>query len=310
MSAQIYAQDKLHKRLDCDLELVPCPRCQWVNERAVAYFRQRKFRRVPALAQSLFVLGGIAFVILSGVTDESRLLSSGSIQHAIEWSVIFPMMAILLFPVRSLLRRRIDPNRRSSLPPGTPPAMLLVRDQMGTPRLQIIEACAGPQSARDEDPIFRAGQLLFPEVCCLCLRETTSKYRKILKLNRNSSALPVPLCRDCKRLFTLPWRLTAVASVAGSYAIGMLAFTIPNFDQTSHSIIALAIGFPLAVYGLFVIPDRVVRPYRYRFVDRYRGVTKFASKNSAYTQLLLEQAREQERAAGLREMLGKHHNRD
>jgi hypothetical protein len=50
------------------------------------------------------------------------------------------------------------------------------------------------------------------------------------------------------------------------------------------------IAFFAGAIALFVVPERLCRPYGFGYIDRDRGVMKFASKNGEYTQAMIEQA--------------------
>ena len=50
------ARKDLARRLERESEMVPCPKCQWVNEDLIARYRRRKYR--PLAWITLAILSG------------------------------------------------------------------------------------------------------------------------------------------------------------------------------------------------------------------------------------------------------------
>src|SRR5271154_6989701 len=57
------AQD-LNQRLNQEAELVPCPKCHWVNQDLVDRYRHRKYRRAPLVIGIIMVVGFVASMIV------------------------------------------------------------------------------------------------------------------------------------------------------------------------------------------------------------------------------------------------------
>jgi hypothetical protein len=58
-TAEERAQRDLGKRLEHDAELVPCPKCAWINEELVSRYRRGRYRGWTKFAASIFLLGTV-----------------------------------------------------------------------------------------------------------------------------------------------------------------------------------------------------------------------------------------------------------
>lgn len=291
------ARGNLVHRLDREAELVPCPHCHWISESLVSFARRRKYRFAWVISLVLLIAAGLAFFIVSTVAESNPRTPSND-PTILAWEVAggFVAGAIAVFPIRSWLRSRINPNRNfpdpPSVAPGTPPAMLAVEDQSGDLRLDLVDIEYLSNWTSDKWAILRPGQLVFPPICCFCMNSTSEVYKPLLKVNEKSDGLPVPFCTACKRTFRPIWLLAALLTVAGACALGAAAFYIPGIDETGHWIVGTAIAFFGGLIGVFVVPNRLCRPFRHGMIDVDRGIMKFAARNEQFTQLLREQARE------------------
>ncbi len=119
------AQKDLQRRMSSESELVPCPKCNWINEELVAGFRRGSYRKLGESAAALGVFGVILTVILGFV-----VASVGP--RGITWMLLIPVGVLSLsggmFLWRHWARGRIQPNQDHPLPPklpvGSPPALL------------------------------------------------------------------------------------------------------------------------------------------------------------------------------------------
>jgi len=299
LRAQKAAERDVAKRLDREVELVPCPRCHWVNQKLVSLAGRRKYRGAVVLAIVLLALGGIAYPLVANVAEgNSRTRSNEPTILAGKVSAGFVVAAVAVLLIRSLLRRRMNPNRHfpqpPTIPPGTPSAMVPANDS-GTPsHLALVNVHYDCGIDENRWAILRSGQFVFPNVCCLCMNETTSVYSARLRMNEQRE-LPVPFCKQCKRTFRPIWWFAALLIVVGSAALGgAAAIAIPGIDETGRWIVAAIVMFFGSIIGLYTIPNRVCRPYRFSTIDQDRGVIRFAFKNEEFTRLLNDQARESE----------------
>lgn len=291
------AQRDLTKRLNEEAELVPCPKCNWVNQDLIDRYRRRQYRRAPLLIVIIVVAGFIAAPILAtGLTEvfgyNSRLPSV---------AMLTLMTVCLLSPAwvllgRQHLQRRIDPNltypRQPNVPLGTPPALVETRDpQSGEMVLVPFAARKGERRGICEWATFRPGQVQLPPVCCICLSPASTFYQSPLKVDETSE-VEVPLCQSCSDGLSRRWWLALVAVGAVSLALaGGLALAVPGIDAIGRWSLFGITGFFGGLVGGVVIASRVCRPYRMAVVDADRGIVKFSARNPAYTAMLVEQIR-------------------
>ncbi len=301
--AESAAKRNLTERLDQEAELVPCPKCHWVNQDLVDRYRRRLYRGAPLLIVIIVIAGFVAAPILAaGLTEafgyNSRLPSI---------VMLGVMVVCLLSPAwvllgRRQLRRRIDPNitypRRPTVPPGTPPALVEERDpQTGDSCMVPVAASNDDRMARSKWAMFRPGQVQLPGVCCMCLSPAPTVYRSPLKVNDNSD-VEVPLCEPCSAQLRRRWWLVAATVGAACVAVSAAcAASFPHGDTVGRWGLFGIIGFFGALIGGVVIASRVCRPYRMKVVDADRGIVKFAASNPAYTAMLVEQVRASDRLA-------------
>ena len=291
------AEQDLSKRLDREAEMVPCPKCHWVNSDLVQRYRRRQYRRAPLLIVILGVAGFVAAPLiatgLSEVVGYNSRVPSFAMMAVLAVCLLSPAWVLL---VRRALRQRIDPNatfpRRPSVPPGTPPALVEQPDP------QTGEIVLMPVPSRDDDrtedrewATFRPGHVRLPPVCCMCLSAATTTYRSPLKTNEHSE-VEVPLCESCSAELSRRWWLAVFVVAVIAFALsGVLALSIPGGDAVGRWILFSLVGFFGALVGGVVIAGRACRPYRIRVVDADRGIVKFAASNPGYTAMLIEQVR-------------------
>ena len=78
LSADKQARDNLNRRLAEEAELVPCPKCQWINDELVLAYRQGRYRGWTMLAGGLGLVGtlismiGAWFVSIGPAADSCR----------------------------------------------------------------------------------------------------------------------------------------------------------------------------------------------------------------------------------------------
>ena len=139
------AARNLRRRLDRGAELVPCPRCRWVNQALVDAHRADVQRGLIGAAAVLSVV----LLMAAGLVWEAWIEADRRPGEAIPVATaLFPaalaVAGVVAVPAawwgRRLARRRIDPNRRHphgrpDVPPGTPHALVEhVDPSTGRPR--------------------------------------------------------------------------------------------------------------------------------------------------------------------------------
>ncbi len=297
-SAQASAQWYLDRRLAHEVELVPCPKCGWVNADMVKTYRKRKYRYLPLLAVVIVVVGFFVALFLGAAL--ARVFGANS---DLPWVtrlivLIFCLASpIWIFPFRFWLRRRIDPNRtypqRPAVPLGTPPAQI-ERTDPHTGKTHLA-----PVPNRYENPdllagwaVFRPSQVVFPRVCCCCMAPASTEYSPPFKVNKGSN-VPVPLCGPCaSRIRRRWWPVALAVAVVLIALVALLARGIPGIDHTGQWIVFGVVSLFAVPFGVAVLPDLICRPYRRRVVDADRGIVRFRATNRAFTGLLMDQVRQ------------------
>jgi hypothetical protein len=282
------AQKDLAKRLEGEAELVPCPKCQWVNEDAIARYRRRKYRHATRFATGIVVAG---LVLAWGeLYIDGRPFPSAPMQVMLAACLLSAAAVLVL---RQWRPRRIDPNRSLAdspiLPPGTPPALVERLDsRSGQSHLEPIVGKPKEAAHTSDWVVLRADQDTFPSVCCMCLGDATTWYDSPFKVNQYSE-IAVPLCESCSSQLRKRWWGVAVFTACLTLVVAALAaLAIPGPDALGRWMIILLFGPLASLIVATVVPNIICRPYRFSAVDADRGVARFAAKNPAYNTLLAE----------------------
>jgi hypothetical protein len=295
--ANAAAAKDLQRRLNRDAELVPCPKCNWVNESLLTRYRRTQYQFHPALMVAL----SAAFIILICLVLAREQTKRRHWQEA----MTVPGIALIAAPIdliailltaRSLLRQRINPNvtypRPPELPLATPPALVLCSDPTtGLYELEPARQVAPPRGIDVKWLLLRPEQFRFPKVCASCLGSASTIYSSPFKV-RQGSELSVPLCSECYTRIQIRWWLWAFTVAAMAIFIaGIAARSLPGIDLFGRWFLFSFVAFFAGAFGVASVPGRICRPYRLRVVDARRGILKFAAANPAYTAFLAEHIR-------------------
>ena len=299
------AERDLDRRLAGEAEMVPCPKCNWVNADLVDRYRRRLYRGAPLLIGLLIGVGFAGSLLLGvGLAEsfgyDSRL--PGLVTAG--WLALFLSSPVWVLLLRGVLRRRAaDPNASfpapPRLPPGTPPALIQPRNaHTGKARLVPVlrEEPAAQTGGGDagEWAVYRPGQVRFPNLCCVCLKPGRTTWAAPFKVNDDSD-FDAPLCHGCDSDLRRRWWTLAPLAVAGAAAIAMslwlLAYAlIPAMDSPGRWGLSAIVMLFASLFGVAIVPSMLCRPYRLKVVDSDRGIVSFRAKNAGYTRLLIEQA--------------------
>ena len=211
--AQAQSERDMQRRLALEADLVPCPKCNWINDELVRGYRLGRYRGVGKAAFAL----GLAGSILSLVVAWFIAIGSPMDRWLLPYLLVggpggFVSLAITMILLRSRLRRRIRPNARFPqkplLPPGSPPALVL---DEATQRLRI----ATPPATVDGILDFQFGRQKLPNLCCGCLHPASSVYGYPIRATRLVS-FRVPLCSECtSRIKRANGYLSSIAAAVG-----------------------------------------------------------------------------------------------
>ncbi len=172
--AEQRAAKELERALDRGRELVPCPKCSWINEDLVQGYRRTRYRLWGRVA--FYILGTAILLALTLVP----LLAFGD-PDALPIVALILLGIVLLsggtLGIQMWLRGRINPNRNypdaPELLPGTPPALL--QDPISG------EIKAASNGRIGVAPVgewcdFQLGRHQLPPVCCVCLNEASEGH--------------------------------------------------------------------------------------------------------------------------------------
>jgi len=276
------AQRSLAKRLSREAELVPCPKCRWINDDLIKGYRRSVWPRV-GMPIYILVVAGVLFLIMS--TD----VSVSGRRWVLTAAILFLLAPVGILGSRFLLRRSINPNaafpRPPVVPPGTPPALIEKHGSNGAVLVPVPNEDALASRGR---AVFRVGQIKFPEMCCVCLEEATTSYGSPFKINHRSG-FPAPLCDKCSAKAKVKWWLTAPAIflIAAASCLGLCQL-IPGIDPGGAWAIGAIVGLFASLYAVAILPELVSRPLGYGKVDRSRGVCWFSARNPTYTEMVID----------------------
>jgi hypothetical protein len=283
--AEDMAHARLAKRLESQVELVPCPHCNWVNSDVVKKYRKGTYGWVPMVGLLILFVSLFLATIAGGKRGPSPLA----------WAILgigFTSPAWLCL-IRVYLRGKLNPNstypNTPSLPPGTPVAWVQTQDADGATHLT---PCPRPEtdSSLEEGLVYCAGQIDWPSVCCVCLAPSTTTYAPVWTFDRGREPA-VPLCQTCALSVRKGWWKSAYL-IVGAFIIpgALLSMIVATCTPgTSVWIVPLWIAGLGAFIAVGTLTSRFSRPFRYRMLNKERGLVRFVSANDGFNRLLVEQ---------------------
>lgn len=282
-SANQKAQKDLDRRMATEADLVPCPKCNWVNDELVTGFRRANYRKLGEAARLVAAAGVIIGFIVG-------LAVGISAPGELPYVLILPAGCLLfawgLLVLRKWLRSRIRPNENHPFPPTLPPGSprALLRD----PESGVLMPAAGSRLSLEPGQDwcdFPIGRRL-PGLCCGCLQPTRSDIGDRLRVTA-TIWLTVPRCSDCeksaKQRTRKQWWNGCMASVA---ATGLIVIPV-NLDWAEFAVASAGL---LAVFLLVtaLVVRRLTAPARVAGGDRSRGVARLRFRNPDYARAVAE----------------------
>lgn len=294
--AERAADKDLAKRLAREAELVPCPKCNWINEEAIAAYRATLYHRLPLIGGIVTVAGIIAGPIIGMLLLD---LFGNHSRFALAIGQVLMLASLLALPaaflLRRQLRRRFDPNstypRRPDLPPGTPIAFVPQVDPKTGERQLVPAPRPAGIAASTEEPsvIFQSGHLTLPPVCCCCLQPATDTFSVPIKVNSANEELPVPLCSGCAATIRRKWwTLVLLLPPLVAAICGVIVALIPGGDTAGRWGVFGIFTFFGSLFAVAILPRRLVRPYSLQVVDANRTVFRLRAANPDYTKLIAQ----------------------
>jgi hypothetical protein len=294
-SAEEQSRRDLENRLKSEAELVPCPKCNWINDELVDGYRCGNYRGFSKAALFGGVLGVAITLVFCWAMSSPR--GPQSDRNAAPYFLLGGLIltasyASGLMLVQTLLRRRIRPNRDfprpPTLPPGTPPA--LIKDPSSG---ALIPAMPVDLMKNDGWIDFQIGRHLFPLLCCECLKPATTQHAIAIPLNE-SLKIEIPRCSSCA---TRPQSTGGRGGWILFGAIGLLAggmaFSIWKFDAAVTCAINAALltlfFAAVALMAYFLKGEPMHGPIESGVVDVSRGVVRLRFRNPEYGILVAKQ---------------------
>jgi hypothetical protein len=281
-SATERAQRDMEKRLADEAEIVPCPKCQWVNEDLISGYRRGRYRALTMLALGILLLGtcitliGAWFLSIGPQADRSGVPSL-----LIGGPVISITLAGSIILLRNLLRNRIQPNRDYPLSPKVPhgsPAPLILNPSTG--ELELAFATIEPDGGDGVWMDFQIGRSVFPSVCCGCLADVApgSGYSRPVY---PGVALVIPLCKSCTSRWKRRGWMGALLALLLVLAVVLPVLYILKLDEV---IFWLAVGGVVLIIPMIgaTIAGSLDAPFRVKSIDSSRGVVKLWFRNASF----------------------------
>ncbi len=291
-AAEKQAEKDLERRLKTEMELVPCPKCYWVNEELVQGYRRGRYRELGKAAVAFAIIGlCCALPIIWLYVDNPAVAGPPSILFAVLCG-FFELAALSLYWLRNFLRSRIRPNLRYPDPPALPP---------GIPTAFVVD----PESnelvpATSERPegeftngwqAFRIGHDDLPTECCVCLGESEAGCGHTVQLTP-SLQLEVPRCVPCYGLARFQyWRNYLMAFLAGLVLIGIVMLFTSGFHEPEVWIVLVG-GVVLDLGLSAFIASRTTAPVKTRGLDIPRGTFQLLFRNAQYGEAVAKHLRD------------------
>lgn len=282
ISSKEQSAQELQARLIEEAELVPCPRCQWINEALVEGYRLSRYRWALPLGAGIAFFGTVAALIAVSFLQLGPPADRGAVPYVL---IIGPAVSVviggLIVLVRNFLRSRIQPNHSFPAPPklpaGVPPA-LLVHEATQTLHPVVCHEVSATGECEWFD--FQIGRHRLPKCCSHCLNEASDKHVWTHPITV-AVQLSVPRCADCKRrsrgVYLRAWCLAFPVSLA----IGIGLLLIARLNDDFFWILAGCWVLICLAAAAFYASARSA-PVSLRIVDRSRGILRLKFRNPGY----------------------------
>jgi hypothetical protein len=278
------AQKDLDRRLASEAELVPCPKCNWINEELIAGYRRGSYYKLGYAARLIAVFGVVIGVVIEAILG---VLEPGLLVYFL----LVPASVFLLsggvLVLRQWLRGRIQPNADHplppKLPPGSPPA-LLKDPESG--QLVLAKPLQPPVDASQDWCDFQVGRHRWPALCCGCLQPTTLDRGHPMKVT-TTMRLVIPRCADCATATRHHFRrLLWNGTIVGVGVTALIVLPL-NLDWLMFGLASVGLLILAIVVTVFVARD-MTAPARIAGGDRSRGVVRLRFRNGEYARAVAE----------------------
>jgi hypothetical protein len=282
-SATIGARRDLDKRLNDEAELVPCPKCHWINDHLIAGYRRGCYRGAARNAAAIGFLGACVTLTTAWAWTLGLTRDRDSLISIITWGMTISIsIPIAILSLRHFLRQRTQPNRDYPVHPKLP---------IGTSSALIPEPATGQLKAAGQPTKkwgdasgnlmdYRVGRSTLPPLCCDCLARDPgcSVYRYPFGAG---TEIMIPLCKRCAKHWT--WRkcLGAVVTIAAAVAFGVPILLALRLDEIFFWFAIFVLFALLPIVGA-MIAGRWTAPVRVKSTVFSRGVARLWFRNGDY----------------------------
>jgi hypothetical protein len=288
-SAQEQSQRDLGQRLVLEAELVPCPKCNWINDELVQGYRLGRYRGVDTFAPAVGIVGAAGALICAWFISIGPAADRPALPYFLFGGpTLFIFLAAGMILLQNWMRSRIQPNRdfplTPRLPPGSPPALLR---EPSSGVLMPAKPGHSRVSVASDWHDFQIGRHELPLLCCGCLRSPTPEHGYKCQLTATME-LEIPRCEDCagdaRRAYRRIWWSTAVLGQLGAGAI-VAALRLESFAFWLILGGSVLISLALASF----VSSMATAPVKVAGGDRARGVVRLRFRNTDYGQVVAKQ---------------------
>ncbi|MCA9137724.1 MAG: hypothetical protein KDB00_13225 [Planctomycetales bacterium] len=281
-SAQDQSQRELSERLSLEAELVPCPRCNWINDQLVEGYRKSCYRPAGTLALVVAFFGTIGSLFCAWFISSGPAADRAALPYFLYVGpAISVLIAIAIILVRWWMRRRIQPNQNYPLAPTLPvgsPLPLMENPQTGD--LKVV-ARRNPHSLDVSDWFdFQIGRSVLPLMCCECLGKPSSEdgYARSIA---PSIEINVPRCAECAKKTRSSRRRIWFATAAMGLLVSFGVLSMLGLETAEYWILAVVGGFVALAFASYVA-SMMTAPVKIGRGQSSRGVIKLRFRNPEY----------------------------
>lgn len=281
-TAEERSQHDLQERLAAEAELVPCPKCHWINAELVQGYRLGRYRHAGWIAAGVAAFGSIGSFVGAWFISIGPAADRGALPYFLFGGPALSVsLALLILLLRNWLRSRIQPNRNfplaPKLPRGAPPA--LIRNP-ATGELQAAHRQTSQFSTGDDWQAFQIGRHELPPICSHCLTDATTEHAYPIPIAA-AIELKVPRCAECacaaRRAYRQIWCTTAtIAALFGSGVSVAFQLESVEFWLLMGTLVLVSMAF--AAY----LASKMTAPAEIGDVDLTRGIVMLRFRNIEY----------------------------
>jgi len=281
-SAQQQSQQDLVGRLATEAELVPCPKCNWINAELVGGYRKGRYRHVGMWAIGVGVVGTVISLLGAWIISSGPQADRGALPYCLFGGpLLFIGLALGMVLLAKSLRNRIEPNRNfprsPKLPIGTPPALL---QDLLTGEFQAIVPERADAAGRGNWQEFQIGRHELAPQCCMCLKDASDQHAAQCVLTEVVT-LSIPRCSECsKKTLRSYWQTWGILFCVAALVSGGLLLTLQL--ETIEFWIVLITCAVLAIGLASYVASARTASVKVRRGDASRGIFRLRFRNPAY----------------------------